>query len=159
MKQWILEIMGQVLFLLRQNCSVWTFNFMFEMFVLSLSALSGNFDDSGVNYKVRKCQVFKLGQFHGQFRKKFREQFQWTILGKNFRTIFGTISETILWTIFGTILETILEMILGTTSGAITEAISGTSLEGNLRANFGDNSDDIFWKYLGDNFGDIFETF
>ena len=54
MKQWLLEIMGQVLFLLRQNCSVWTFNFMFEMFVLSLSALSGNFDDSGVNYKVSK---------------------------------------------------------------------------------------------------------
>ena len=60
MKQWLLEIMGQVLFLLRQNCSVWTFNFMFEMFVLSLSALSGNFDDSGVNYKVRKYQVFKF---------------------------------------------------------------------------------------------------
>ena len=53
MKQWILEIMGQVLFLLRQNCSVWTFNFMFEMFVLSLSALAGNFDDPGVNYKVK----------------------------------------------------------------------------------------------------------
>ena len=52
MKQWILEIMGQVLFLLRQNCSVWTFNFMFEMFVLSLSALAGNFDDPSVNYKV-----------------------------------------------------------------------------------------------------------
>ena len=39
--------------LLRQNCSVWTFNFMFEMFVLSLSALAGNFDDPGVNYKVK----------------------------------------------------------------------------------------------------------
>ena len=60
MKQWLLEIMGQVLFLLRQNCSVWTFNFMFEMFVLSLSALAGNFDDSGVNYKVRKCKKFWL---------------------------------------------------------------------------------------------------
>ena len=60
MKQWLLEIMGQVLFLLRQNCSVWTFNFMFEMFVLSLSALAGNFDDSGVNYKVRKCQVLNF---------------------------------------------------------------------------------------------------
>ena len=54
MKQWILEIMGQVLFLLRQNCSVWTFNFMFEMYVLSLSALAGNFDDLSVNYKVSK---------------------------------------------------------------------------------------------------------
>ena len=91
MKQWLLEIMGQVLFLLRQNCSVWTFNFMFEMFVLSLSALSGNFDDSGVNYKVRKCQVFQfwdlfwensvdnLGKylennFNGQFWKQFWEQ-------------------------------------------------------------------------------------
>ena len=60
MKQWLLEIMGQVLFLLRQNCSVWTFNFMFEMFVLSLSALAGNFDDSGVNYKVCKCHVLKI---------------------------------------------------------------------------------------------------
>ena len=48
MKQWLLEIMGQVLFLLRQNCSVWTFNFMLEMFVPSLSALVRNFDDSGV---------------------------------------------------------------------------------------------------------------
>ena len=68
MKQWLLEIMGQVLFLLRQNCSVWTFNFMFEMFVLSLSALAGNFDDSGVNYKVCKCQVFEFWvQFWDQF--------------------------------------------------------------------------------------------
>ena len=57
MKQWILEIMGQVLFLLRQNCSVWTFNFMFEMYVLSLSALAGNFDDLSVNYKVSKKQT------------------------------------------------------------------------------------------------------
>ena len=41
---------------------------MFEMFVLSLSALSGNFDDSGVNYKVRKCEVFKFWvQFWDQF--------------------------------------------------------------------------------------------
>ena len=54
MKQWILEIMGQVLFLLRQNCSVWTFNFMFEMLVLTLSALAGNFDDLSVNYKVTR---------------------------------------------------------------------------------------------------------
>ena len=57
MKQWILEIMGQVLFLLRQNCSVWTFNFMFEMYVLSLSALAGNFDDLSVNYKVSRKQT------------------------------------------------------------------------------------------------------
>ena len=33
---------------------------MFEMFVLSLSALAGNFDDSGVNYKVCKCHVLKI---------------------------------------------------------------------------------------------------
>ena len=40
MKQWILEIMGQILFLIRQNCSIWSFNFMFEMFCLSVAALA-----------------------------------------------------------------------------------------------------------------------
>lgn len=40
LRQWLLEIMGQILFLLRQNCSIWTFNFMFEMFLISLSALA-----------------------------------------------------------------------------------------------------------------------
>ena len=42
MKQWLLEIMGQIQFLLRNDCSVYTFNFMFEIFVLSVSSMSGN---------------------------------------------------------------------------------------------------------------------
>ena len=86
MKQWLLEIMGQVLFLLRQNCSVWTFNFMFEMFVLSLSALSRNFDDSGVNYKVSTY-----------VNAKFLNS------GYNFGIIFGINFGTIPWTIPWTI--------------------------------------------------------
>ena len=42
MKQWLLEIMGQIQFLLRNDCSVYTFNFMFEIFMLSVSSIGGN---------------------------------------------------------------------------------------------------------------------
>ena len=42
MKQWLLEIMGQIQFLLRNDCSVYTSNFMFEIFMLSVSSIGGN---------------------------------------------------------------------------------------------------------------------
>ena len=40
LKSWVLEIMGQLLFLLRQNCTFWTMQFMMEMFALGISSLA-----------------------------------------------------------------------------------------------------------------------
>ena len=41
MKQWMLELLGQIQFLLRNECSEYTFNFMFEIFALTLVSMSG----------------------------------------------------------------------------------------------------------------------
>ena len=41
MKQWMLELLGQIQFLLRNECSAYTFNFMFEIFALTLLSMSG----------------------------------------------------------------------------------------------------------------------
>ena len=58
MRQWLLELMGQILFLIRQNCSVWTFNFMFEIFALTIAILafkeprSSNMDFQGLPFAL-----------------------------------------------------------------------------------------------------------
>ena len=91
--QWILEIMGQILFLLRQNCSIWTFNFMFEMFNLSISTLAGNgqneieklplnlalflrkFPDLGPQLAEWMIEVSKNGQISKTTRKLLQNSF------------------------------------------------------------------------------------
>ena len=41
MKQWLLELMGQIQFLLRNECSMYTFDFMFEIFAQTILSMSG----------------------------------------------------------------------------------------------------------------------
>ena len=78
MKQWILEVMGQILFLLRQNCSSRSFNFMFEMFVMGVAALAGN-ANPGVDFTMLPVIFSKLMR-HEKYSQDFGPQFaEWMI--------------------------------------------------------------------------------
>ena len=67
MKQWLLELMGQIQFLLRNDCSVYTFNFMFEIFVLSISSMSGNNDPNA------DIQTLPYVMFHFLAKDKYMD--------------------------------------------------------------------------------------
>ena len=94
LKSWILEMMGQLLFLLRQNCSFWTLQFMLEMFTLGISSLAkddGKGRGTGNFPELARLLAITL-QIHPDLGPQIAE---WLVELYNYKPILGPRSKVL----------------------------------------------------------------
>ena len=93
LKSWMLEMMGQLLFLLRQNCSFWTLQFMLEMFTLGVISLAkDNGELKMVNFPELPRYLAIMLQIHPDLGPQIAE---WLVELYNYKAILGPRSQVL----------------------------------------------------------------